>query len=436
MRWRYLNFGVPVSFVVAAIIHLWPKIPAYRIPGSNERQFLGEDRPSGQLLFLYFGPNEDQPPVIERRDAESGKLVATLPLEWDAMTSWSRESCYGELSDNCRTVFLTLSATGSAPSTEKFVGTFFDATTGRQGGATFAFDHRGTSGLSPDGRWLWSTQLNPNCRLVIRDTQTGKSHFELPSPTGRREIIRFCFDADSQNGVFQWLTDPKKLTEESRTLHLLNLDSRQIEQSYLLPERQELRDWRRGELWIQVWNYSAPVVADIHQFRHKLDGRILTLGERDPLLDRFYDGQRFLQSVCDETEDGVTQFVEFLPEEPEWSRQIDKVERFIGRKLFDRGDMRLNRGWVRLVDRETKQVRFEQKVPHPFDCRFVLGGKLMLMPGERSSPATEVYRIDAWPRWVWTALAMSSLLVVFSIVSRRRQVVIQRKRQATGSTSL
>ena len=82
MRWRYLILGMFVAVPVATAIHVWPQRPAYCIPGG--RQYLADDPTQRQLLFMRDDRKTGLPPVIERYDADSGRLASEVSLRLDS----------------------------------------------------------------------------------------------------------------------------------------------------------------------------------------------------------------------------------------------------------------------------------------------------------------------------------------------------------------
>src|SRR5262245_18277602 len=202
MRWRYVILGILLAVPTAGVIQLWPPIPAYRIPGAN-RKYLADARSNRELLFLVFDSQSDEPPVIERRAASSGGLLASTPLEWAKMSILVNRR-HETLISADRTTFVWLQEISEfAASKERCRGAAFDTITGQLLGDVFICEDIGYCYLSPNVHWLMIFRGIPTYRLVIHYTTSGKSHHEIPAPNEFFALLHGCFSPHSKQALFQ-----------------------------------------------------------------------------------------------------------------------------------------------------------------------------------------------------------------------------------------
>ncbi len=436
MRWRYLILGIFLAVPLATALQVWPQLPVFLIP--DGRQYLVDDPANRQLLF-YFDSGDNLPPIIERYDADSGRLLSILPLsiaEKDTTSKWAMVDSAMISSDLGTIGVFNL----GVPLNETFLRmnvTFFDALTGKRHAreSTFLVAHR--KGFSPNGKWF--AMVQGRGQLTIIDTKSCRTHWQVGSPNVESYQTGVCFSPDSRYLLYQWAVDD----DSARTLHLLNLELRQIEATFQLPPGRWLCDWRGNDLWSFEMMPYQPYSNPVRRYRHAFDGRTLGAGVADPLLVREYIETQIPDRLF-ETDSWAGQFETHAPRQPDWAPLLERLQDYFGLR-FVRTPAAIYSGRVRIIDRSTKTVMFEKGVPDTRQCRLAMDGKLLIVntkedsfdhdlfaapPTTREKPPKpfEIYRTDIWPRWIWTTLGTGCLLAAFALLARWRHVVIRRRR--------
>jgi hypothetical protein len=440
MRWRYLILGLFLAVPTATAIHHWPQRPAYCIPGEG-RYILTDDPLRGELLFFCCDENAAIAPRIERRDAQSGALSGTTSLDCTSLPNWPRQGFWVRISDD-RTILTWLVSDWSPTFATNYVRDFespnvfrvatFDATTGRNvGHISEPYVGRHVN-ISPNGERCAVVLHYPN-RLSVRDVRTGTPLFVFPFPGGYGEDFSSCFSPDGHFFLFQRLVGEKV----GRTLHLLNVETGNIERTYELPIGRTFDEWRPNEL--RTHEVLLPEGPRYRRYRHDFDGQMLGPGIPDGLLDTTHQVLMSANGRCD-NETWVGQFGYHESGSPVWMELISKIETMTGLILINRRPKPSYVGYARIVDRATHATRFQMDIPSVFRCRLVMDGALLVTGGKdvfsdpkaTNAPTTippfEIYRTDVWPRWIWTTLGTGALVAAFALLARWQHVVIRRHR--------
>jgi hypothetical protein len=450
MRWRYLILGLFLAAPTAAAIHVWPQSPVYYLPG-EDRYLIGDDVARGELLFFNCPVDITKTPCIERYNAATGKLKSSLILDCSSLGNWPRQGFWIRISDDGALVtwlvcdFLPWNATNYASDSQSIdvcLLATFDAATGRNLGHISERSSARHVNVSPNGKFCAAIvsdrsghveKRNELARLSVRDTISGNSLFIFSFAGGWDETFASCFSTDSRYFLSQRVTSK----DSGRQLHLLNIESGNIERSFQLPAGRIIDEWKHNEL--RTRESLPPNGKRIGRFRHDFDGRTLGDGVADPLLEIPHPISMSPNGHCDHGR-WVGQFEYQDLETPSWMKYVSRFEAMTGLNLSARPRSTPLCGLARIVDRSTNAICFEKHVPNLNGCRFILDGSLLvsggkdpwsvlLTPGAATpTPPFEIYRTDPWPRWIWTALGTGILFAAFALLARWRHVVIRRRR--------
>jgi hypothetical protein len=455
MRWRYLILGLFVAVPTGTVIHFWPQRPAYGIPGG--RQYLADDPAQRQLLFLDDKRKAGLPPVIERYDADSGRLVSSVQLHSESNDPRSLMNGVVVISGDLKTICLFNWAVDEDGQHFKLTAFFFDVESGNRRAGEVSLANHVCKGLAHNGKWF--AGINNLTNLVVIDTQSYRIHAEVRCPTGHYVNMSICFSPDNKQLLYQW----RLVGEVGRVLHLLDLETGQEVRTFSVPKDQWLCEWKPGELRISEPLSQHGDNWPVRRYRHPFDGITLGPGTSDPLLDTS-DRMLSVANLLVDTESWVGQFESHQQRQPRWVKMLDLLESKTDWNLVDHRRVLWYCGTVRLIDRATKSVRFEKEVPHADRCHFALDGKLLIVDTEPSTfrlnagfglglftatqaptftftsttsvPAPglppppqpfEIYRTDPWPRWLWTALGALAVITAFALIARWRHVTIRRR---------
>ena len=434
MRWRYLILGLTLAVPIAGVVQIWPASPLYRIPGGDERTFLADDLAEHELMFLMFDPKSGDAPVIERRAARSGRLTSSTPLDWEKLAGRNLTRDYGTLVSADRRTIVRVFLIDVGLDVAHFCAAAFDTITGKVLGDIIVCDMNGFW-LSPDGHWFLMALQAPSCRLVILDTRSGLIHCEIPAPAGLSAALHGRFSPDSRKVLFQWSYAGEDGDETRRTLNLLDIQSRTVERKFILPVRDinqlsqiDLDEWRPGEVRISETTYPRALSYQEKCYRHSFDGVTLGEGQFDELLSNDYLSFSGSLACCGEGDTWVAhRFVDWgaANYEPDWRASWRRLEALIGVSILDKLNLPQYHGWVRIIDRRTREVVFHQDVATGYDCHVVLNGEFFISAGDDESPGIEVWPIHPTPRWIWSAATFLGVTAAFSFVGRWRFVTLR-----------
>jgi hypothetical protein len=421
----------------AVVVFVWPERPTYIIP-DDYREFLAADANTRQLVFLLFDQNANEPPIIERREAATGRVVSATPLEWAGVAAEIRKMANrdGEIfsaqfqisADGSSLLWSQMSRQDAddAEHPDQSRCAVFDTTTGQRRGPSFGTPLGHWTALSPDGRWLLAPRQASAHQLSIIDTGSGRPLIDLDPPMAGSSSADGCFSPDSRRVLVQW--------SGSSIIYQLDLESRLIERKYRLAEYttnedndnvwETLAEWRPGELRTRL-TYCAAGTTQFFSWsfrtrtcRRPFDGVTLSLAEIDPLLDDKTNCFGPKRPAPGEGDGWVAQASCTNDPESAFSQYVDKVETWIGHgRLVNWNGRYGSRSFVRIIDRSTQGVRFEieEKSGH---VRVVLNGLYVLRPAYTPVPGIEVWRTDAWPRWVWATAGGIGVLMALRLFAR------------------
>ncbi len=431
MRYRYLIMGILIAVPVGMLIHIWPQMPAYRIPGG--RHFLADDPEQRQLLFLLDQRREQKPPVIQRYDATSGRLVSEMALQGEKWHPWHADVDSSLITKDLKTLAVfefDMNHDSLNPAWTVFL---YETQTGKLIGK-LSFDEFHSKGFSPDGKWF--AALHGYGKLAIVDTQNCQRRFEASKP---ESVVAFPdITVVSPHERKQLLFQCHVPGEDGQKIHALNLQNGETRVVGQLPADHRLLGGHvlnvRSFKPLMIRQFQTPLASWL---RHEFDGERLSEGVPDSSFGSDY-------SICHqphlafESASLVSQHESYPDRKSSnWIalyRKLDSlgVGQFLELPEHDLG------GSVRLIDRVSGKIQFEKQVAFPTNCRFTMGGSLMMLDPSHgvislgafiepsAPPAIEIYRTDGWPRWIWTTLSVLAVLFVFALLARWRHLVIRR----------
>jgi hypothetical protein len=450
MRIRYLFLGMLLAPVAMSVCYGWSFQPSYYLSGEN-RRFLADDDSRQELLFLVYDEKAQSPPLIERRTARTGQLLSETSLEWGQMGVFSGRQHKAIFSaDRSLLVWLQeLSAFTNAIGTCRCA--VFSVTSGKQVSDVIAFDGFSNCYLSSNGRWLMFRKY-PNYCAVIYDVNNKVIYHEVASPNNEIASLHACFSPNSEQVIFQWSNAGPKGGELGRTLHLFDLPNRKLVQTFVLPETMlatepvresddrslNVSDWRPNELrtCFHQWPYRRFPLPFSHEhltrtYIHRFDGNRLREGRAIELLDTWSQFASGKLDNCGEGNDWVGQcFVDSLRvHESKWCTTLRKLERKIGISLVDWLGPTKYHGNAKIIEKKTKETRFEMDLRSPVGCTLVLNGEYLIAhAGGPEYPNIEVWRVSSVGHWLYYVVVPGiATVALFALSSRLRYSAINHK---------
>jgi hypothetical protein len=240
---------------------------------------LADDPENRQLLFVLDQRRDQKPPVIQRYDATSGRLVSEMALQgekWDPQLA-SVDSFL--ISQDLKTLVVFEFAKNESSKNTGWTVFLYETQTGKRNGK-YSMGQFPSKGFSPDGKWF--VLVHGDGKLVVVDAQNGQHRFEalMPMSTIPHPNITVVYLLDGKHLLIQWHVPGV----DGQKVHALNLQNGETRIVGQLPADHKLFAGR----WLNVRSFEPHV---------HLTGKSPTAS----WLQHEFDGERLSQGVPDST---------------------------------------------------------------------------------------------------------------------------------------